>query len=162
MPMTSHMTLTGKNQGAIKGDCTMVGREDTILVYGSEHTVEIPRHKEDGLPTGKRRHGGLQITKEVDPSSPMLYQALCTGERMSDVTIKKYRIDHTGQEEHFFTITLENAIVQKIHAKDLLSFSQEGKDARHLEDVTFSYEKIIWKHESASIETEDSYQVAGV
>jgi type VI secretion system secreted protein Hcp len=153
------MTLTGKNQGAIKGDCTMMGREDTILVYGFDHVVEIPRHSEDGLPTGKRRHGGVKVIKEVDPSSPMLYQALCTGERMSDVVIKKYRIDHTGQEEQFFTITLENAIVQKIEAQDLLSFSQEGKDSRHLEHVTFSYEKIIWKHESASIESEDSWQV---
>lgn len=159
MPMTSHMDVTGENQGKIDGNCTMVGREDTILVYGFNHTIEIPRHKEDGLPTGKRRHGGLTVTKEIDQATPGLNQAMCTGERLSNVTLRKYRIDQTGQEEHFFTITLENAIVQQIKAEDLLSFTEEGKNARHLEHVTFSYEKIIWKHEVDSKESEDSWKV---
>lgn len=158
MSIPSHMVVTGENQGVIDGSCTMAGREDTILVYGLNHVIEIPKHKQDGLPTGKRVHGGLTITKEVDKASCGLYQALCTGERLSNVTIKKFRIDDTGFEEHYFTVTLEKAIVQKIESEEARSFGEEGQNVRHLEDITFSYEKIIWKHEVDSKESEDSWK----
>lgn len=159
MSIPSHMEVTGEKSGKIDGSCTMSGREDTILVYGLNHTIEIPKHKQDGLPTGKRVHGGLTITKEVDKSSAELYQSLCTGERLSNVTIRKYRIDETGQEEQYFTVTLEKAIVQKIDSEEALSFAENGQNVRHLEHVTFSYEKIIWKHEVDSKESEDSWKV---
>lgn len=159
MSIPSHMEVTGEKSGKIDGSCTMSGRENTILVYGLKHEVEIPRHKQDGLPTGKRVHGGLTITKEVDKASCELYQALFTGERLSNVTIRKYRIDDTGQEEQYFTVKLEKAIVQKIEADEALSFAEDGQNVRHLEHVTFSYEGIILKHEIDSKETEDNWKV---
>ncbi len=76
-----------------------------------DHKIHIPRDPQSGLPSGKRIHGPLAIDKEVDKASPMLQQALCSGEHLSEVTIKHYRIDDTGVEEHYFTITLENAII---------------------------------------------------
>jgi len=52
--------------------------------------------------------------KFYDKSSPLLYQALCTGEHFKDVTLKWYRIASTGQEEHYFTTLLEDAILVAI------------------------------------------------
>ena len=92
MAMPAHLTLTGEKQGKIEGSCEMKGREGTILVYGMTHSVSIPTSSTDGLSTGKRVHGALNITKEYDKSSPKLYQALCSGEHLSNVTIKWYRI----------------------------------------------------------------------
>jgi type VI secretion system secreted protein Hcp len=157
MSIPSHMTVTGENQGVIDGSCTMSGREGTILVYGLDHVLEIPKHKQDGLPTGKRVHGGVLVVKEVDKASCGLYQALCTGERLSEVVIKKYRIDDTGNEEHYFTVTLKKAIVQKIHSEEARSFAEDGQNVRHLEEVTFSYEEINWEHVVDSKAAGDSW-----
>ncbi|GAB6097177.1 Hcp family type VI secretion system effector [Desulfatiferula olefinivorans] len=159
MPMTSHMEITGKNQGKIDGSCDMDGRENTILVYALDHKIHIPRDPQSGLPSGKRIHGPLTIDKEIDKASPMLYQALCTGEQLSDVTIKQYRIDPTGAEEHYFTITLEDAIIVEVSPYMPLAFLSENEPYRHMEKVSFTYSKIKWKHEVDSKESEDSWKI---
>lgn len=159
MPMTSHMEITGKNQGKIDGSCDMEGREDTILVYALDHKVHIPRDPQSGLPSGKRIHSPLTIDKEIDKSSPMIYQALCSGEQLSDVTIRKYRIDPTGAEEHYFTITLEDAIIVEVTPYMPLAFLAQNEPYRHMEKVSFTYSKIKWKHEVDSKESEDSWKI---
>lgn len=159
MPMTAHMELTGMNQGKIDGSCDMEGRENTVLVYGYEHIVHIPRDVHGGLPTGKRVHGSFQMLKEVDKSSPKLYQALCTGEQLSNVTLKLYRIDVTGSEEHYFTVVLEKAIVVQMKGYKPTSFVKENDSYRDMEELLFSYEKIRWTWEVDGIETEDSWKV---
>lgn len=159
MPMTSHMEVTGKNQGKMDGSCDMEGRENTILVYAMEHKIHIPRDPQSGLPSGKRIHGPLLIEKEIDKSSPMLKQALCTGEQLSEVVIKKYRIDPTGSEEHYYTITLEDAIIVEMEPYMPLAFLTENEPYRHMEKVSFTYSKIKWKHEVDGIESEDSWKV---
>lgn len=159
MPMTSHMEVTGKNQGKMDGSCDMEGRENTILVYAMEHKIHIPRDPQSGLPSGKRIHGSLSIEKEIDKSSPMLKQALCTGEQLSEVVIKKYRIDPTGSEEHYYTITLEDAIIVEMEPYMPLAFLTENEPYRHMEKVSFTYSKIKWKHEVDGIESEDSWKI---
>ncbi len=159
MPMTSHMEVKGKNQGKIDGSCEMEGREKTILVYGMNHDISIPKDPQSGLPSGKRIHGALTVEKEIDRSSPMLNQALCTGEQLSEVTIKKYFIGPTGAEEHYYTITLEDAIIVGIEPYMPLAFLSENEPYRHMEKVSFTYSKIKWKHEIDGIESEDSWKV---
>ncbi len=66
MAMTGYLTLEGKNQGKIEGDCTQKGREKTILVYAIKHGVEIPRDSLSGLPTGQRV---LSMAKKFNPFS---------------------------------------------------------------------------------------------
>lgn len=159
MPMTAHMDVTGKNQGKMDGSCDMEGRENTILVYAMDHDVHIPRDPQSGLPSGKRIHGPLEIVKEFDKSSPKLYQALCSGEQLSDVTIKWYRIDPTGTEEHYFTHTLEDAIVVEIKPYMPVAFLSENEPYRHMEKISFTYTKIKWTWEVDGIEAEDSWKV---
>ena len=44
MALTAYMKLKGKSQGDIKGDCEQGGdKKDSILVYATEHKVEIPK-----------------------------------------------------------------------------------------------------------------------
>ena len=74
MPMPGYLTLTGQTQGKIDGSCTIQGHENTILVQAVDHTIEIPKSIQTGLPTGKRIHGPLTITKEIDKASPKLFQ----------------------------------------------------------------------------------------
>ena len=81
MALPGYLTLEGKNQGKIEGDCVQKGREKTILVYAVDHTVEIPRDNLTGLPTGNRIHRPLTITKHTDMASPLLYQPAPRGSR---------------------------------------------------------------------------------
>ena len=117
MALTIHLDLVGKNQGKIDGSCDMLGRQNTILVQAMNQRTFIPHHPQDGLPTGKRKHAPISIVKEIDKSSPSLYQALVTGEQLSNVTFKYYRISPQGHEEHYFTQKLEDAAIISISMK---------------------------------------------
>jgi type VI secretion system secreted protein Hcp len=159
MAMPAHLTLEGEKQGKIEGSCDMQGRVGTILVYGMNHSVTIPRSPTDGLATGKRVHGPLSIVKEYDKSSPKLYQALCTGEHLKEVTIKWYRITKQGTEEHYFTHALEDAIVVSVAPFMPTTLLSENDPYRHMEQVAFTYKKIKWTWEPNGIEAEDSWAV---
>ena len=158
MPMTSHLELEGENQGGIEGNCDMEGREGTILVYAMNQEIHIPRDPQSGLASGKRIHGPLTIVKEFDKASPKLYQALCTGEHLK-AALRWYRIDKSGTEEHYFTHTLEEAIVVSIKPYMPIAFLDENEPYRHMEEVSMTYKKIKWTWEPDGIESEDSWGV---
>jgi len=158
MPMPFHMSLNGKTQGNIsQGACEMAGREDTILCQALNHEVYIPRDPQSGLPTGKRMHQPLTITKVYDKTSPKLYQALCRGERMSDVSLKFYRVTPAGTEEHYFTIKLREAIIVSIKPWVPNTLDPNRESFTHMEDVSFTYRDIIWTWEPDGIEAQDSW-----
>jgi type VI secretion system secreted protein Hcp len=156
--MPGHMTVTGEKQGKIEGSCDQKGREGTILVQGVDHTIHIPRDIQTGLATGKRVHGPLTVTKVVDKSSPLLYQALCTGEQMKDVTIKLYRISKAGTEEHYFTTTLVNAIVVSMRPYIPNCLDKSTASLGHMEEISFTYQKVTWRHEIDKKESQDDWK----
>jgi len=158
MPMPSHMTIKTAAGKDIQGSCKMKGRENTILIFSMDHDIHMPRDPQSGLPTGKRIHGPLTIMKEFDKSSPELYKALSTGERMT-VTIKWYRIDPKGKEEHYFTHELTDAIVVSIKVLVPVVFLKENEPYRHMEEVSFTYKKIKWTQVPDSKEAEDDWEV---
>jgi len=131
MALPIHLELIGKHQGNIYGSCDMVGRENTILVQAINQRLFIPYNPQDGMPTGKCKHAPISIIKETDKSSPSLYQALVTGEKFSKVLFKYYRISPQGNEEHYFTQSLEDAAIISIAAKTPKTFFKK-KGLRHL------------------------------
>jgi|SRR3972149_11453790 len=157
MPMPAHLTLEGEKQGKIEGSCIQKGREGTILVQGFDHNVTIPSDIQTGLATGKRVHGKFKIVKEFDKSSPLMYQALVTGEHLKSVETKWYRISPTGTEEHYFTIKLEDAVIVSIRPWMPNCLDKTTASYGHLEDVSFTYRKIIWRHEVDSKEGQDDW-----
>lgn len=157
MPMPSHMTLEGEKQGKIEGSCTQKGREGTILVQSLDHEIHIPSDPQTGLAAGKRVHGKLKVVKEFDKSSPLLYQALVTGEHMKNVTLKFYRISKTGTEEHYFTITLEDAVIVSIRPWFPNCLDKSTASYGHMEDASFTYRKISWRHEVDKKEGHDDW-----
>ncbi len=158
MPLPAHLTLTGERQGKIEGSCDQAGREGTILVQALEHEVSIPRETQTGLATGKRVHHPLAILKSIDKSSPLLYMALCSGEHMKSVEIKWYRIDPMGKEEHYFTTTLEDAVIVSIRPSMKNCLDPAYAHLGHMEEVSFSYRKAIWRWEPDGVEAEDDWR----
>ena len=158
-PMPSYMQVTGEQQGDIEGSVTQKDREGTILVYAFGHNIKIPTDPQSGLPTGKRIHGPIKILKEFDKSSPKLYKALVTGEHLNPVIIKFYRIDPTGNEEHYFTIRLEDAIILSISPSIPTTLLAQNESYGHMETVSFNYRKIKWTWEPDGVESEDDWTV---
>jgi len=158
MALTGYLTLEGNNQGKMEGDCTQKGREKTILVYAVDHTLEIPRDNLTGLPTGQRIHRPFTITKHVDPASPLLYQACASGEQMKTWQLDYYRINDKGQEEKYFQIKLEEAIVVSMHHYKPNVFDEALKNYHDMEDVSFTYSAITWSHTVANKEAQDNWK----
>jgi type VI secretion system secreted protein Hcp len=158
MALTSYLTLEGQSSGSIEGDCTQSGREKTILVYGVNHSVTIPRDDFTGQPTGQVQHKPLIITKKYDPSSPLLQQMLSTGERTKKWQLDYYQINDKGQEELYYQVQLENAIVVQIdHIKHNVQ-DPSLKQFHDMEDVYFTYEKITWSHKVANKEASHDWK----
>jgi len=157
MPMPCYLSLEGQKQGKIEGSCKINGHEGKILVQAGEHIIEIPRSPQTGLPTGKRIHGPITLTKEIDKSSPKLYQALTSGEQMKSVVLEFYRISPTGTEEKYYTVKLENAIITSLRSWTPNCLVPTNGRLGHMEDISFSYEKITWVYELDGIESEDNW-----
>ena len=158
MPMPCYLSLTGKNQGKIEGSCDQQGREGLIIVYSMEHMVEIPRDTHTGLPTGKRVHLPMTVEKEIDKSSPKLFQALTSGEQLTEVLLDFWRISPAGTEEKYYTTKLENAIIVAAETFFPETFLPSSEPYRHMEKISFTYEKIVWTWQPDGIEAEDSWK----
>ena len=157
MPTPINCTVVGMNQGKIDGSCAIKGREGTIQVQAFDYSVELPKNPQTGLPTGRRVHNPITIVKEIDKSSPKLFQALCSGEQMSKVTIDWYRIDPQGKEEKYFTTELENATIVSMKTWMPNVLRSEDKHMGHMEDVSFAFEKITQTWTNGGISGEDSW-----
>ena len=153
------MWVEGKNQGEIQGSSNVQGREGAIIVYAFGHSIKVPTDPHSGQSTGGRVHAPFKILKEFDKSSPKLYQALCSGELMKNVTIKWYRTDPSGQEEHYFTIALEDALIVNISPSMPTTFLQANEAYRHMETVSFTYRKITWTWVPDGVESQDDWVV---
>lgn len=168
MPTPAYLSITGENQGFITennfteasvGNIYQEGHENEILVEAFTHNIVLPRDPQSGQPTGQRVHQPLSITKVFDKSSPLLYNALTSGERLSVCEIKWYRTSAAGMQEHYFTIKFEDAIIVDIKAR--MPNCQDPGNAHftHLEDVQFTYRKISWEHVGSNTSGEDDWRV---
>jgi type VI secretion system Hcp family effector len=138
--------------GAILGGCEMRGREGTVRVLGLSHSTQVIRGLSakdlQGFFYGcPRRHGVFSFAKAVDRSSPALFQALSQNTPLFKVVVRLYRYNGAGHEEHYYTITLENVLVRGI-TLDM-----------DLETVSFAFETISWRHETAGREARDTWQM---
>jgi type VI secretion system secreted protein Hcp len=161
MALPAHLWLEGEKQGKIEGSCDQRGREGAILVQSLEHDISIPHDIQTGLAKGLRVHGKLTIRKEFDKSSPKLYQALCKGEHLRSVKLLFSRIAKTGTEEHYYTIKLEDAIVAGIKSHFPDQQDKQNGTFGHMEDVSFTYRRIIWTWEPDGIESDDDWKEPG-
>lgn len=172
MPTPAYLSIEGETQGNMTenaftedsvGNVYQEGHENEILVQAFNHQVTVPTDVQSGQPTGQRVHKPLSITKVFDKSSPLLYVALTTGEKLTKCVLNWYRTSPAGQQEHYFTIELEDAIITNITSYMPNCQDEKNKQFTHLEDVSFSYRKITWTHEVGGTSGSDDWRspVAG-
>ena len=167
MPTPAYLSIEGATQGAITddtfteasvGNVYQEGHENEILVQSFRHNLTVPTDIQSGQPTGQRRHKPLVITKVFDKSSPLLYTALATGERLTKCNLKFYRTSVSGTLEHYFTILLEDAIITDIQAYFHNCLDPNCAHFTHLEDVSYTYRKITWSHEASGTSGADDWR----
>lgn len=157
----AYLRLSGERQGEIKGSVTQAGREDSIMVIAYNHEVFSPRDAASGLPTDKRQHEPLRITKEIDKSTPLLMNAWANGERMTNFELRFWRPSASGMEYQFYTIRLMDARIVSIHQEMLNNKYPENMQFKEREHVTFVYRDIEWIYEDGGIAFEDRWEYAG-
>jgi len=167
MPTPAYLTIEGETQGPISqgaftlesvGNNYQEGHEDEIFIQAFDHQVTLPKDPQSGQPSGQRVHRPFIITKVFDKSSPLLFNSLVQGERLTKCELKWYRPTTAGGSEHYFTIALEDAIITDIQSN--MPHCQDPANApfTHLETVSLSYRKIEWTHEVAGTSASDDWR----
>ncbi|MBV9156369.1 MAG: type VI secretion system tube protein Hcp [Acidobacteriaceae bacterium] len=151
----ANMTVPG-----IQGSCDIQGREGTIRVQYVEHNVSRPYDIDTGQPTGRRVHSPFVIRKEVDKASPLLYRDLAEGKKYDSVELKWYRTAKDGNQEHYFTTKLTDALLVSIKALKKDTQDLSSKSYKDMEDVSFVYRRIDWKEETNGVEAYDDWRKA--
>src|SRR5690242_14966546 len=111
MSLMTYAYLVGQKSGQVKGSITQKGRESAIGVIAISHAIVSPRDAASGLPSGKRMHKPWVFTKELDQSTPVLYNMLCTNENITSAVFKFWApqmkaASGVGAEVQNFTVTL--------------------------------------------------------
>jgi type VI secretion system secreted protein Hcp len=158
MALDAYMKLTGETQGEIRGSETKQGHEDSITVNAVNHGVQIPTDKLSRLPSGKRKHEPLVVTKDIDKSTPLLMNALLNNENITKLELRFWQPGPAGQGRQFYTIELENARITDIRFEMLNNRTPENLQQRELEHISFVYQKIVWTYEDGGITAEDAVQ----
>lgn len=153
--LDAYLWATGEIQGQIQGSVTVAGREGSILVVEFAHNVSQTVDSASGLPSGKRQHRPIRVTKPVDKASPLLANAQTNNEKLTSVRIDFWRPKSNGQEEQFYTVELVNARITSISQHH--GSTPELLTTPTQETVTLVYDKIIWTWQDGGIAAEDDW-----
>lgn len=163
MALNAYLTLKGQKQGEVKGSVTQKGREGKINVIAVSHSIVCPRDPQSGLPTGQRQHKPFVITKELDKSSPILYNILCTNENLIEWTLQFWTpqvraATGVATEVQHYTVRLTNANIASINfVQPNVRDPNLAKFAEY-EEVAFTYEKIEWTWMDGGIMAMDEWE----
>lgn len=158
MTQNAYLRLKGVKSGEIKGSALARGRVGSIMVIAFDHAVSSPRDAHSGLPTGKRQHQPVLVTKEVDAASPLLWHMLVTNETISEWELRFWHPVVHGREMQYFTIQLVNACIASINMKMLDDTDPAQASRKAREEIAFTYEKIIWRYEEGGITAADDWE----
>ncbi len=158
MALNAYLKLKAEKSGEIKGSVTQKGREGKIMVIAVHHDIESPRDPASGLPTGKRKHKALHITKELDKSSPLLYNVLVNNENLTEFELQFWQPSKTGAEKQHYTIKLTNANIASIHFEMPNNKNPDLMKYAEFEDVAFTYQKIEWTWMDGGITAQDDWE----
>ncbi len=162
MSLNAYLTIKGARQGNIAGSVTQKGRENQIMVIAVNHEITTPRDPASGLPTGKRMHKPIVITKQIDKSTPLLYNALVNNENLTEVTLRFWAPNivaaaSTGQEVQNYTIVLTNANIASISTDMMNNATDVGSKLAVMETIAFTYQKIQWTWNDGGITSGDDW-----
>ena len=148
MPMPAYMQISD-----FEGSIQVEGREGHVEILGFDHALHIPTDPKDGTASGTRVHGNFVVLKNYDKATAELYKFLVNGKSIEKIELKWYEITPNGDERVYFTHILEKARVVKVRAWMPNVDDPATERYKHMEEVSFQYEKITWKYEGKYVGT---------
>lgn len=144
-----YMRVEGITSGLIEGDLAEAGHEGWIEVIGYHHQVYRPVG-------GRTVHCPFRIVKPIDKASPKLMTVLINNEVLVEVKLEFWRMSvSSGILEHWYTITLTNALISSIESYGTL-------EEHPTETISFSYGIIEWIDEINGVSAIEDLQEAAV
>lgn len=157
MATPAYLWLKDDGGTDIKGSVDVYGREGSIEILGLNHCVALPDDNAMGKATAAREHAPFTFDKETDASTPYLYKAVSTGQKLKSAEVKFYHINEAGQEVEYFSTLMEGVTVICIGPVMYDVKSQYGEQRNHLDVVELMYEKITWRYVDGNIIHSDSW-----
>jgi type VI secretion system secreted protein Hcp len=167
MPI-AYLTLKGQKQGNINGGVTQKGHENSILVHWFSNEILSQRDPTSGLATGKRQHNPIYILKEIDKSSPLLWNALVNNENIVSWELQFWIPaaagvgPAAGLEKMTYKIDLTNASIASIQESMRDNTDPANASAPLLEELTFTYQKIQWTWTDGGLTATDDWSAPTV
>lgn len=160
MASPGYLTITDEQGNQVKADVKIKGREGTAEVQAFDYNVSIPSDPNTGALTAVRKHGNAIVTKTYDAASPVLFDACCRGKTMQSMRIDWYRINDKGEEELYFTHTLNNVKVVKVKQYVQNVKEPQYDNMGHQEELHVRFQDIELAHPDGNITASDSWTEA--
>lgn len=157
MGIPAHLWLKDDGGTPIKGSSTVTGRQDSIEIIGFSHGLNLPVDVHTGKVSGVRQHAPMMLEKEFDASSPYLFKAVSNGQTLQSAELVWYRINHAGQEEPFFKMSLEGVKISSINPSMPNVKLAGGHNLNPTESISLRYERITWRYVDGNIEHTDAW-----
>ncbi len=147
---------------AIRGEVKFKGikgprKDESSIIYAFSNQGSLAMDKYSGMPTGSRTYEPFEIVKEIDRSTPELWQAMTRGQILDTVEITLYEIaKETGIESPYFKFTLMKARISSIKDYMPSTFEQSGNIVGHLEQVYMIANEYQWEHLTESTQYVDN------
>ena len=152
------VAVEGSSQGAFHAEGG-VAKPFQFAAQELEFAISSPRDEASGLPTGKRVHHPVQVTRELGAASPQIWNALATNETLTSVRFGCYGVPRVGggHEAEFFSMTLTNAQLASV---DLVLPNTRLTVSTRLPIVqraSFTYQKIEWTWLDGGVSAQDDW-----
>ena len=162
MALNAYLKLKGQKSGVVKGSVTQKGREGKIMVISAHHELVSPVDPASGQVTGKHMHKPFVIAKEIDKSSPVLYNMLVSNENITEWELQCWTPSlkggaGAGAETQHYTVKLTNARITDIGFRMPNNKNPELVKYAEYEEVAFIYEKIEWIWNDGGITAQDEW-----
>ncbi|MDF1791809.1 MAG: Hcp family type VI secretion system effector [Thalassobaculaceae bacterium] len=166
MPTPAYMTIEGANQGDMSsgamsadsvGTLSVSSQENKMQIQEFELGISVPTDPQSGQPTGRRVHTGCRIVKYLDKASPLILQAIATGEQLTKVKVEFYRTASTGSQELYYTVELDEATLVSLQPYFPMALDGANSSYGHMEELKITYKKIAVTHEVAGTSGGDDW-----
>jgi type VI secretion system secreted protein Hcp len=137
------ITITGAAQGLFKGESLLPAEANQSLGLGFSYEVNATLDPVTGLPTGKRVHSPIRVTKAVGVASPQIFTALVTNEAITEARFDFFKTGPAGVKTVIYSVRISTAhIVDVTQALDPASSPGQPLDGIEYETVSFTFGKI--------------------
>ncbi|HEY4291435.1 Hcp family type VI secretion system effector [Luteibacter sp.] len=141
-----YLKLSGPD---IKGESADKEHSQWFELSGWSHSMAQPVSASPSTSGGhaaeRTEHGDMVVTKDLDLSSPLLYQAVSGGTTFQSAQIDFYRDAGDGKRVKYLEVQLKNVLISKVKT------STEGK-ALPADELSLKYAAVQWKYLKQNID----------